>query len=357
VLENIKKYRSVLYPIIIILIVGTAPLLLVEFYGESAKQKIGPEITGIEEWVNRASPMTISQQRGKVVIVDFWTYSCINCLRTIPYLNDWHTKYHDSGLVVIGIHTPEFAFEKELVRVKSAVETLKIKYPVGLDNQNKTWDAFGNHYWPHKYFFGSDGTLRYEVVGEGRYEESEEKIRELLSEAGVEVKKGGIKGEVREDVEYQKIKTPEIFFGTFHGGFIGNPKGILSDPNKEYRIPDHLEENAFYLSGRWKINEQYALHTDRSRGEIRLQYEAKSVNWVAGSNQKEVWVEVMLDHRYLSPEEAGEDVLIDSQGRSKVLISQKRLYRIIHNRAGYGRHLLSLSISDSDIECYSFTFG
>jgi thiol-disulfide isomerase/thioredoxin len=357
VLEKIKRYRSILYPIIIILIVGTAPLLLVELYGESAKQKIGPEITGIEEWVNSPSSMTVSQYRGKVVIVDFWTYSCINCLRTIPYLNDWYEKYQDRGLVIIGIHTPEFVFEKELERVQSAVQSLRIKYPVGLDNENKTWNAFGNHYWPHKYFFGPDGTLRYEMVGEGRYEESEEKIRELLAEAGVEVKKGTIKGTVGEDIQFQKIKTPEIFFGTFHGGFIGNPQGILSDPDKEYRIPDHLEENAFYLSGRWKIKEQYALHIDRTLGEILLQYEAKSVNWVAGSNQREAWVEVKLDHRYLRSNEAGEDILIDSQGRSKVLISQKRLYRIIHDRRGYGKHLLSLSILDPDIECYSFTFG
>lgn len=356
-LENIKKYKSILYPVIIILIVGTAPLLLIELYGESARQKIGPEITGIEEWVNSAAPLTVAQQRGKVVIVDFWTYSCINCLRTIPYLNDWYQKYHDSGLVIIGIHTPEFAFEKELDRVKSAAQSLKIKYPVGLDNQNKTWNAFGNHYWPHKYFFGTDGTLRYETVGEGRYEESEEKIRELLAEAGIEVKKNGTTGEVGERVQFQDIKTPEIFFGTFHGGFIGNPQGILSDPDKEYRIPDHLEENAFYLSGHWKINEQYALHTDRTGGEILLQYEAKSVNWVAGSNQGEVWVEVKLDHHYLSREEAGEDIVFDSQGRSKLLISQKRLYRIIDRRGGYGKHLLSLSLSDPDIECYSFTFG
>ncbi|MFI5305373.1 MAG: redoxin domain-containing protein [Nitrospiria bacterium] len=332
-------------------------MLLVELYGESAKQNIGPEIVGIDEWLNTSSPITVTGQRGKVVIVDFWTYSCINCLRTIPYLNAWYEKYHDKGLIIIGIHTPEFSFERQYNRVKRAVDSLKINYPIGLDNNNRTWDAFGNHYWPHKYFFGPNGKVRYELIGEGRYEEAEEEIRELLSEAGAEIKRNSTSLRIGEEIQFQKIKTPEIFFGTFHGGFIGNPHGILSNSEREYLIPDHLEENVFYLAGHWKIKEEFAIHDRNERGKIILRYEAKSVNWVVGTDHPESWVEIMLDSHYLKPEEAGEDVIIDSVGKSKVLISQKKLYRIINNQEGYGKHILSLTISDPDIECYSFTFG
>jgi thiol-disulfide isomerase/thioredoxin len=358
VLEKFPKTKALLLPLLVITVVGLAPLLLVRFGGESASQKVGPEIQGIEDWLNTPFPMTVFKEKGKVVIVDFWAYSCINCLRTIPYLTAWYERYHNQGLVIIGIHSPEFAFEKEEQRVREAVSLLKIEYPIGLDNEKKTWEAFGNHYWPHKYFFGPDGTLRFEVVGEGRYDESEEKIRELLAEAGVQVQKDVSISQKGDQVEFQKIKTAELFFGTFHGGFIGNPLGLLSDKSQAYRFPEELEENVFYLSGHWEIRDQFALHTDQNRGEIRLRYEAKSLNWVAGSNQsKGAWVEVMLDRHYLNQQEAGEDVVIDVQGKSKVHLSQKRLYRIIRNQGGYGKHLLSLILTDPEIECYSFTFG
>ncbi|MBI1822999.1 MAG: redoxin domain-containing protein [Nitrospirae bacterium] len=355
--ERIPNARALFYLLIVMIVVGLAPLLLVQIGGESVKQKIGPEVQGIDEWLNTSSPMAVSREKGKVVIVDFWTYSCINCIRTIPYLNDWYDKYHDRGLVIIGIHTPEFTFEKEVERVKEAVSFLKIKYAVGLDNQKKTWDAFGNHYWPHKYFFGPDGTLRYEVVGEGRYDESEDKIQELLTETGVEFKKDHLNRMAGEEVQFQKIKTPEIFFGTFHGGFIGNPLGILSGSGRPYQFPPQFEENAFYLSGSWNIQDQFALYTGRERGEVRLIYDAKSVNWVAGTNQNGIWVEVMLDRHYLNSEEAGEDIVIDSEGRSKVFVSQKKLYRIIRHQGGYGKHLLSLILFEPGVESYSFTFG
>ncbi|MBI1819766.1 MAG: redoxin domain-containing protein [Nitrospirae bacterium] len=350
-----KKQRGMIYFILILLVISFAPILLLEFYGESEKEKISPEITGISAWIN-SSPETLSKLRGKVVIVDFWTYSCINCLRTIPYLNGWYERYKGEGLEIVGVHSPEFLFEKEVNRVQSAVSELKIKYPVALDNDHKTWDAFGNHHWPHKYFIGADGNVRYEVVGEGRYEESEEKIRELLSERGIKAA-GPLIPINGENVNFQKIKTPEIYFGTFRGGFLGNPQGILSDPDNEYKIPEHLEENSYYLSGHWSVKEELVLHIGKTSGEIRINYEARSVNWVAGSNHRGSRVEVKLDHHYLTPTQAGKDVVIDSEGKSYLFISEKKLYRIVEDQKGYGKHLLIIHVFEPDIESYTLTFG
>ncbi|MBI1821950.1 MAG: redoxin domain-containing protein [Nitrospirae bacterium] len=350
-----KNKKWMTYPLLIILFVAVAPLLLLQLDGESSKNKIIPEISGISGWFN-SPPLTLAQLRGKVVIVDFWTYSCINCLRTIPYLNRWYEKYKDKGLVIIGVHSPEFLFEKELSRVQSAVNELQIKYPVALDSDHKTWDAFANHYWPHKFFVGSDGSIRFEVIGEGHYEDSEEKIRELLAETGVTLD-GPLTPVEGEKVNFQKIKSPEIFFGAFHGGFLGNPLGILAGKNTAYALPPHLEEHAYYLVGHWAVSEEYAVHHDSTPGEILIKYEAKSVNWVAGTDRKGIWVEVQLDRHDLTPDQMGKDIVIDSAGKSRVFISDKKLYRIVNNQAGYGKHLLILKIADPDLESYTFTFG
>ncbi|MHB8482051.1 MAG: redoxin domain-containing protein [Nitrospiria bacterium] len=351
-----KDKRWMAYPVLIILFVGLAPLLLLQISGESSKNKIIPEISGVSDWIN-SPPLTIAQLRGKVVIVDFWTYSCINCLRTIPYLNGWYEKYKDKGVVIIGVHSPEFLFEKELSRVKSAVNELHIKYPVALDNDHKTWDAFANHFWPHKYFVGSDGNIRFDVIGEGQYEESEQKIRELLAETGVTPGDTLTPVVDGEKVNFKKVKSPEIFFGTFHGGFLGNPLGVLADKKKEYLLPSHLEEQTYYLSGHWSVREQYAVHTDGNPGKILIQYEAKSVNWVAGTDHKGSWVEVQLDGNDLAPDQIGKDVVIDASGKSRVFIFEKKLYRIVNDQGGYGKHLLILTIPDPDIESYTLTFG
>src|ERR1700693_3825119 len=271
-----RKNKNIYLSILFIFSLPLAPLVFLQLYGEQAKNKISPELTGITGWIN-GEPLTLADLRGKVVIVDFWTYSCINCLRTVPYLNAWYKQYGGLGLVIIGVHSPEFNFEKEYDRVEKAVKELGIKYPIAMDDNHKTWDAFANRYWPHKYFIGADGNVRFEVIGEGRYDESEEKIRELLSETDqvVSLPKVSVKGEA---VQASKIGTPEIYFGTFHGGFIGNPNGILSGNEKKFQIPEKMETNLFYLQGNWEIGEQFARHTGKNRGEIKIEYQAKSVN-------------------------------------------------------------------------------
>src|SRR3989338_3760347 len=182
----------------------------------NSKYPKAPELAGITGYINAPSNLTIASLQGRVVLIDFWTYSCINCIRTLPYLNSWHEKYSRDGLVIIGVHTPEFEFEKDYANVQAAVEKFGIKYAVVLDNNRGTWNAYRNYYWPRKYLIDADGRIRYDHIGEGGYDETEERIVELLSEAKngkVEMDKGKPNATA---VDYRFIGTPEIYFGSLY---------------------------------------------------------------------------------------------------------------------------------------------
>ena len=199
---------------------------------------IGPDLRGITAWIN-SDPLTLQQLKGKVVLIDFWTYTCINCIRTLPYLTSWDEKYRDKGLVIIGVHSPEFDFEKELGNVKAAVEKYNIQYPVALDNEYATWQAFDNHYWPHKFLFNKDGEMVYDHIGEGAYEETEAKIQDLLQELGQAVDMP-LTPETPRPSLYQ---TPELYAGyAFTAGRIplGNPEGQIPETVQTYALPPSL---------------------------------------------------------------------------------------------------------------------
>ncbi|MEX2055118.1 MAG: redoxin family protein [Candidatus Andersenbacteria bacterium] len=302
-------------------------------------------------------PFKLADLVGKhVILVDFWTYSCINCQRTMPYLNDWHQKYSDKGLTIVGMHTPEFAFEKELGNVQAAVAKFGIKYPVVLDNDYGTWKAYGNRYWPRKYLIDIDGYIVYDHIGEGAYEETEQKIQELLAERTEKLKAttaalpaiGGVPATAP-----PSAKSPEVYFGASRNEYLGN--GSKDTVGRQTLIaPETIRPNTLYLVGDWDIQPEYA-ESVSSNAKVIFQYEAKEVNVVAEANQMRP---VFLTQDKVSVSlEAGSDVA----GRSSVpdtffTVSEARLYNLIKNTAA-GQHVIEFTIPEPGVKLFTFTFG
>jgi len=218
-----------------------------------------PELAGIDGWIN-SEPLTLEELRGKVVLVDFWTYTCINCIRTFPHITAWYEKYKDNGFVLLGIHSPEFRFEKEKENVEREARKNNLTYPIALDNDMKTWNAFANRYWPAKYLLDVEGNIRYIHFGEGRYEETEKAIQQLLLEAGhlsvnevTEVKEAAM------GVDIGKIGTPEIYLGYLRINNLGNKdEGVLPGTTHTFSEVKSVEENRFYFVGDWKIEREFS---------------------------------------------------------------------------------------------------
>lgn len=282
-------------------------------------------------WINSES-INISNQRGKVVLIDFWTYSCINCIRTLPYLKAWHEKYSAKGLVIIGVHTPEFEFEKDYNNVKSAVEKYELRYPIAQDNDYETWRAFGNRYWPRKYLIDKEGNIRYDHIGEGAYDETEKAIQSLL---GVSMETENISAAATE------VGTPELYLGyNYARQPLGNPEGFQPGNTVNYRFTNITQANTIYLSGLWRNEPDSMIAQGPSR--LFLVYRAKSVNIVAGGNSN---IEVFVDNEPAN----GADI---KDGRGE--IREHRLYNIVEGRGGV--HLLEIA-AELDFELYTFTFG
>jgi len=315
-----------------------------------------PDFVGIERWIN-SKPLKIEQLREKVVLVDFWTYTCINCIRTLPYLKEWDKKYRDKGLVIIGVHTPEFEFEKKYENVLKAVNEYKIKYPVAQDNAYATWNSYQNRYWPHKFLVDIDGYIRYDHIGEGAYEETEKMIQQLLNERMERLKqKDGINATITKPIEipeFQKIGTPEIYFGyQFDRGNLGYDN-IAPNSAAAYDIPANPLKNLVYLRGQWKYNaDNMELVSDE--GDILLIFEAKKVNMVAGSDSMSD-AYIFLDSDFLNEKIKGTDVSI-KDGKSVVDINEYKLYNIA-SAEDYGTHMMELQVAGKGFKIYTFTFG
>src|SRR3989344_2581397 len=312
--------------------------------GKNSQYQKAPDFIGISRWIN-SEPLKVESLKGKIVLVDFWTYTCINCIRTLPYLKDWDAKYRDKGLVIVGVHTPEFEFEKDYNNVLKAVNDNSIKYAVAQDNYYATWQSYQNRYWPHKFLIDIYGRVRYDHIGEGGYEETEQMIQELLKER---MEKLGEKGDV--DLETSKpldaantssmrIGTPEIYLGyQFSRGNFGNPEGFGQDTVIDYKIPSKISGNNVYLEGKWKSNaDNMELLSDT--GDILLVFDAKSVNIVAGSESKSE-ASVFLDNKKQNPQN----------------ISEFKLYNLA-NADEYKEHLLKATIKGKGFKLYTFTFG
>jgi cytochrome c biogenesis protein CcdA/thiol-disulfide isomerase/thioredoxin len=291
-----------------------------------------PDFEGIELWLN-SEPLTLRALRGKVVVLDFWTYSCINCLRTLPHVKAWHEAYRDDGLVIVGVHTPEFAFEREPANVRDAVSSLGVDYPVALDNEFATWNAWANRYWPAKYFVDRRGRIRYAHFGEGAYEESETVIRRLLAEPGLAKPVSGAIPD-RTPVGHQ---TPETYLGYGRvSSFVGSQ--IAPDRESSYRIPRFIPDDGFALGGRWTMEEERVVAgRDAS---LRLVFTASEVFLVLGTKGGVETVEVRLDGR----------------PARTVRVPADRLYTLASIPGEKREHTLDLRFSPGT-EAYAFTFG
>lgn len=325
---------------------------------DKSQFKKAPEFTGITSYIN-TNATELSDLKGKVVLVDFWTYSCINCIRTLPYLVDWNHKYSDKGLVIVGVHSPEFEFEKNIDNVKQAVTRFGIKYPVLLDNDHGTWNAFQNSYWPRKYLVDSEGYIRYDHIGEGGYVETENAIKNLLSErsnqqsieiSNINQTKLTVPG--AQSVDFNQIKTPELYFGyQYARAQLGNIEGFNPDRTVNYTIPtSNLKSNVIYLQGLWKNNPD-SMELVGPDGKIILSYSSKSVNIVAGGKGEITVKEDGKNTQTNNPFKGNE---LDTEG--KLNIDGQRLYNIA-DHGDYGNHHIEINAKGSGFKLYTFTFG
>ena len=338
-------------------------------------EKTVPEIRGIASWIN-SEPITFEEHRGKVVLVDFWTYTCVNCIRTLPFLKAWHEKYADKGLVIVGVHTPEFDFEKDRDNVIEATEGFGLKWPVAQDNDFKTWRAFENRYWPAKYLVDKDGLIRYTHFGEGAYEETELWIRGLLEEAGVDLS----------DISASTIPEPEHaadlramdretgLTREIYAGFERNYSALLSsapyvlhqeyyeeeDAELFYTDPGEYRNHFLYLQGLWRNEAERLVHareTEDFEDYLALKFNATSVNAVMSPvNDGEYQVRVILNDEPISPDAAGTDVMFDDDGNAYIVVDSARMYHIV-NLPEYQSHELKLSSNSPEFSLFAYTFG
>ncbi len=308
-----------------------------------------PNFQGIAAWIN-SPPLDISQLRGKVVLIDFWTYSCINCIRTIPYLNALYAKYGSDGLVIVGVHTPEFQFEKNYTNVVTAVKSFGIKYPVALDSNDATWNAYHNQYWPADYVVDANGTIRHTQFGEGDYNETESVIRELLQAAGYHV--GTATGAAGTSVDFSQIGTPEIYVGYATARQpIGNSQGFSPGEVVNYAFTSVTYTNVVYFSGPW-YNANDSMIAAGPNSKVYLEYIAKVVNIVAQGNSN--MISIKLDGSTPSAAYVGSDVSM-AGGVASATVSMARLYPII-DAPGHGMHELVIT-ANQGFRLYTFTFG
>jgi cytochrome c biogenesis protein CcdA/thiol-disulfide isomerase/thioredoxin len=322
---------------------------------------IAPDLAGAVEWLN-SPPLTAQDLKGKVVLVDFWTYSCINCLRTLPYLRAWAEKYKDQGLVVIGVHAPEFAFERDIGNVKRAVADLGIVYPVAIDNNYAIWRAFGNQYWPAHYFIDAQGKIRRQHFGEGEYDESERAIQQLLAEAKheafaaplVKVKAAGVEAQP----DMGEVHSPETYIGYERGENFASPGGVAQDVRHVYaepdwRINDKPRLNEWGLSGDWTIGDEKAA-LNASGGAITYRFHARDLHLVLGPGAagKNIRFRVTLDGAPPG-DNHGADVGADGLGT----VTDQRLYQLIRQSGAIVDRTFTIEFLDPDVNAYAFTFG
>jgi cytochrome c biogenesis protein CcdA/thiol-disulfide isomerase/thioredoxin len=314
-----------------------------------------PDLSGAIAWLN-SPPLNREQLKGHVVLVDFWTYSCINCLRSIPYVRARAERYKDSGLVVIGVHTPEFAFEKDLDNVRRAVGELKITYPVALDNDYKIWKAFHNSYWPADYLVDATGHIRFHHFGEGKYEESEQQIQQLLTEHDGQLSVNGLVNVAATGAEAppdSDVESPETYIGYERADSFISPGGLKQDAPHTYAIPRHLELNQWALSGAWTDHAQVA-SMNSARGRIVFRFHARDVHLVLGpaANGKPVRFQVKIDGKAPG---ANHGVDTDAQGQGT--ITNERLYQLIRQKDAIEDRKFEIEFLDAGAQAYSFTFG
>jgi thiol-disulfide isomerase/thioredoxin len=315
-----------------------------------------PALSGATGWLN-SKPLTREALRGKVVVIDFWAYSCINCLRALPYVNAWYRQYKDSGLVIIGVHSPEFEFEKDAGNVRQAIEKFGIQYPVALDNDMAIWNAFHNRFWPAHYFIDAQGRIRGHHFGEGKYARSERTIRQLLTEAGGKSLPDPLDDAAGQGVsaaaDTANVASPETYLGYARAENFRSPGSFARDAVKNYAVPDRLALNQWALGGRWKVGAEKAL-LEAPPGRVVFRFRARDLHLVLGpgAGRQPVRFRVLLDGK---PPGADHGMDIDAAGNG--VVREQRLYQLIRQRGAVGEHEFTIEFLDGHVEAYSFTFG
>lgn len=300
-----------------------------------------PEIAGITAWIN-SEPLTLSELKGKVVLIDFWTYSCINCIRTLPYLKEWYEKYHDKGFVIIGVHSPEFSFEQSLGNVKEAATLWGISYPIALDNNFVTWRNYNNQYWPAHYLIDRNGKVVYQHFGEGKYDVTEDNIRYLL----------GLSGAVTPTTEinpFSANQTPETYFGYRRAANFASPEIMAKDEVANYTYPKSLGLNKWALNGKWLVKGDNIV-AQTAGASIKLNFHAGKVFVVMGAQDKSASVQIKLNGELIT-DRKGADVK-----DSEVQVTSNKLYRIVA-LPSEGDGVLEIIAKEPGLELYTFTFG
>jgi cytochrome c biogenesis protein CcdA/thiol-disulfide isomerase/thioredoxin len=315
-----------------------------------------PDLAGADGWIN-SSPLSTKSLHGKVVLIDFWTYSCINCLRALPYVEAWSTKYKDAGLVVIGVHTPEFAFEKERANIEKAVRDLKVTYPVAIDSDYRIWQAFHNEYWPAHYFIDGKGRIRYHHFGEGEYDQSERVIQELLRENGATSLSADTVNISATGVEAAPDRagphSPETYVGYHRAENFASVEPVAHDSRKLYTPQPRLSLNQWALGGSWKVGEESAV-LQSAPGKIVFRFHARDLHLVLGTTKdgKPVRFTVKLDGA--AP---GDDRGSDTDAAGSGTVQGHRLYQLIRQKGPVEDRTFEIEFLDPGVQAFAFTFG
>ena len=308
-----------------------------------------PSLGGATAWLN-SEPLGPAELSGRAVLVDFWTLTCINWLRSEPYIRAWSRAYRGDGLIVIGVHTPEFSFEQDLERVRQATKDMAIEYPVAADNDYAIWDAFDNHYWPAVYFVDRDGVIRDQHFGEGRYEQSERVIQRLL---GVKRKLGSVEGlGVEAEADWDNLRTPETYLGYERSDEFASPTGATLEERVAYELPKRLRLNQWALAGEWTIGREKIV-LDQADGSIAYRFHARDAHLVLSPGAREpIPFRVLLDGDAPGPSHG---VDVDENGNG--LLRDGRLYQLVREHDIVRERTLEITFLEPGAEGYVFTFG
>jgi thiol-disulfide isomerase/thioredoxin len=315
-----------------------------------------PSLAGATGWLN-SKPLTTADLGGKVVLVDFWTYSCVNWLRTEPYVRAWADKYMEHGLVIIGVHTPEFGFEKNVDNIRWAAKNYDVRYPIAIDSDYAVWRAFDNHYWPAIYLIDAEGRIRYRQFGEGDYDRTERAIQELLVEAGMSgfdrapVSADG-KG-VEAAADWDSVRSPETYAGSARGENFSSPGGIIPGGSGDYEIPERLRLNQWAVSGSWNIGSEAAI-VKASNGRLAFRFHARDLNLVMGSAPPGSTVRFRVR---IDGQPPGADGGLDVAREGSGSIAQQRLYQMIRQKHPIVDRTFEIEFLDPGAELFVFTFG
>jgi thiol-disulfide isomerase/thioredoxin len=319
-------------------------------------QKKTPSLNGATGWLN-TQPLALTNLHGKVVLIDFWTYTCINWRRTLPYIREWEAKYKDQGLVVIGVHTPEFSFEYKADNVSRSVKQMNIGYPVAIDNNYEIWHSFNNEYWPALYLIDAKGKIRYQKFGEGDYVESELQIQALLKEVSaknispepVAAKADGF--EIAADLAH--LRSPENFLGYERTEGFAAPGGVINDRPTLYSAPKQLHLNQWALSGEWNIGKERVL-SSKSGGKIIYRFHARDLHLIMGPAKpgSSIKFRVLIDGK---PPGAAHGLDVDNNGNG--IVTEQRMYQLIRQTGSIADTEFEIEFFDPDVEVYDFTFG